>query len=291
MTDSLPRSGLATAIIILLLLGIASGLLATQQVVGTSYAPFVTDRGRPKECSPAFWGCITRRTSQVPVAGRPAPDIVGQMALRTKTQWWGVALDAPDGRALAHFYADPGWQVFGDDPGGQCRAVGERRLQPRFQTEKRYVRPVWPAQDGKPQMSMHLDIEVDDLPEQWPMQSLSAPNWRPSSRRRPFGSCSTLPVTRSASTWTTASAGRQEARTDRSSARASVTDVEAVPGAGARAPCCKPALRRDVLRLAFGGLDANRFESQAVQVVRRGSHVDDPDVTGQREAVGDELGR
>ena len=34
-----------------------------------------------------------------------------------------------------------------------------------FQTEKHYVRPVWPAVVGQPQMSMHLDIEVDDLDE------------------------------------------------------------------------------------------------------------------------------
>jgi hypothetical protein len=32
-----------------------------------------------------------------------------------------------------------------------------------FQTEPNYARPVWPAGSGDPQMSMHLDIEVDDL--------------------------------------------------------------------------------------------------------------------------------
>lgn len=25
------------------------------------------------------------------------------------------------------------------------------------------MRPVWPTEPGKPQMSMHLDVEVDDL--------------------------------------------------------------------------------------------------------------------------------
>lgn len=34
-----------------------------------------------------------------------------------------------------------------------------------FQREENYVRPVWPHAEGKPQMSMHLDIEVDDLVE------------------------------------------------------------------------------------------------------------------------------
>jgi hypothetical protein len=40
VTESLPRSGLATAIVLVLLLGVASGLLATQQIVGTAYTPF-----------------------------------------------------------------------------------------------------------------------------------------------------------------------------------------------------------------------------------------------------------
>jgi catechol 2,3-dioxygenase-like lactoylglutathione lyase family enzyme len=33
-----------------------------------------------------------------------------------------------------------------------------------FQTESRYVRPVWPAGPGDQQMMMHLEIKVDDLP-------------------------------------------------------------------------------------------------------------------------------
>jgi catechol 2,3-dioxygenase-like lactoylglutathione lyase family enzyme len=32
-----------------------------------------------------------------------------------------------------------------------------------FQTERGYMPPVWPAGPGDPQMSMHLDFEVDDL--------------------------------------------------------------------------------------------------------------------------------
>jgi serine/threonine protein kinase len=39
VTANLPRSRLATGIILILLLGVVSGLLAVQQVVGTSYAP------------------------------------------------------------------------------------------------------------------------------------------------------------------------------------------------------------------------------------------------------------
>ncbi|MEJ7629837.1 MAG: VOC family protein [Nocardioidaceae bacterium] len=87
--------------------------------------------------------------------------------LRTQKQWWGVSLDAPDGRELAHFYARLlDWQVFGDDEGGATVAPSEDAgYNLGFQTEKEYARPVWPAVDGQPQMSMHLDIEVDDLDE------------------------------------------------------------------------------------------------------------------------------
>jgi predicted enzyme related to lactoylglutathione lyase len=89
------------------------------------------------------------------------------MPLRTTSTWWGVTLDAPDGRALAAFYADLlGWQVFGDDPGGAAVAPSEDAgFNLGFQTEDQYVRPVWPAALGEPQMSMHLEIQVDDLRE------------------------------------------------------------------------------------------------------------------------------
>ncbi len=40
VTDGLPRSGLATAVGVILLLAVVSGLLATQQVTGTNYLPF-----------------------------------------------------------------------------------------------------------------------------------------------------------------------------------------------------------------------------------------------------------
>lgn len=89
------------------------------------------------------------------------------MALRTNTQWWGVNLDAPDGPALAHFYARLlGWQVFGETEGGAAVAPSEDAgYNLGFQTEELYVRPVWPAVEGQPQMSMHLEIEVDNLDE------------------------------------------------------------------------------------------------------------------------------
>lgn len=84
------------------------------------------------------------------------------MPLRTNKHWWGVTLDAPDGRQLAEFYARLlGWELTGSSVAPSADAgyfLG-------FQTEPRYVRPVWPAEPGQPQMAMHLEIEVDDLEE------------------------------------------------------------------------------------------------------------------------------
>lgn len=89
------------------------------------------------------------------------------MAVRMKKQWWGVVLDAPDGIALAHFYAQLlGWQIFNEARGGAAVAPSEDAgYNLAFETEEHYVRPVWPTVEGEPQMSMHLDIEVDDLEE------------------------------------------------------------------------------------------------------------------------------
>ena len=89
------------------------------------------------------------------------------MTLRTKTQWWGVALDAPDARELAHFYQRLlGWRIYNESDEWVDLAPSEGAgYNLAFQTEPKYVRPVWPAADGEPQMSMHLDIEVDDLDE------------------------------------------------------------------------------------------------------------------------------
>ena len=85
--------------------------------------------------------------------------------LRTTTTWWGVVLDAPDAPALAHFYAQLlGWRVFNEDPTGAAVAPAEDAgYYISVQHESRYVRPVWPATEGQPQMSMHLDFEVEDL--------------------------------------------------------------------------------------------------------------------------------
>jgi predicted enzyme related to lactoylglutathione lyase len=77
----------------------------------------------------------------------------------------GTNIDAPDANALADFYRrllgwttrteEPGWVVIRPADGGQTLS---------FQTEPRYVRPVWPAGSGDQQMMMHLEIKVNDLP-------------------------------------------------------------------------------------------------------------------------------
>ena len=86
------------------------------------------------------------------------------MPLRATKQWWGVMLDAPDALELARFYARLlDWQLFEGGPTVAPSASAGYNL--GFQTSPHYVRPVWPTEPGKPQMSMHLDIEVDDLDE------------------------------------------------------------------------------------------------------------------------------
>ena len=77
----------------------------------------------------------------------------------------GTNIDAPDANALADFYRRLlGWTTRAEEPGWviiQAADGGGGRLS--FQTETRYVRPVWPAGPGDQQMMMHLEIAVDDL--------------------------------------------------------------------------------------------------------------------------------
>ena len=73
-----------------------------------------------------------------------------------------VALDCPDPRALAEFYAaitgwqpdrdDGDWVQLGNDDGGATLA---------FQRAPRHRPPVWPS-DDHPQQA-HLDFDVSDL--------------------------------------------------------------------------------------------------------------------------------
>jgi catechol 2,3-dioxygenase-like lactoylglutathione lyase family enzyme len=83
---------------------------------------------------------------------------------RTKTDWLGVCLEAPDPHALADFYAAIlGWPVVQRDEHGAAIQVGETNSFVSFQEAELYVPPVWPAEPGKQLMMMHLDVAVDDL--------------------------------------------------------------------------------------------------------------------------------
>lgn len=89
------------------------------------------------------------------------------MALRTKKRCWGVVLDAPNARELAHLYSRLlGWKIFNASAGWADLAPSEEAgYNLAFSTQPNYVRPTWPTEPGRPQMSLHLDFEVDDLDE------------------------------------------------------------------------------------------------------------------------------
>ncbi|WP_262284965.1 VOC family protein [Micromonospora sp. MA102] len=75
-----------------------------------------------------------------------------------------TVLDAPDARELAGFYERLlGWSRDEDEPDWVVLAAAGGGAGLAFQTEPAYVRPVWPAGPGEPQMMAHLDIKVDDL--------------------------------------------------------------------------------------------------------------------------------
>lgn len=83
---------------------------------------------------------------------------------RSRTDWIGVCLEAPDPQALADFYAAVlGWPVAQRDDHGAAIQVGETNSFISFQEAAGYVPPVWPAQPGQQLMMMHIDVAVDDL--------------------------------------------------------------------------------------------------------------------------------
>jgi predicted enzyme related to lactoylglutathione lyase len=75
-----------------------------------------------------------------------------------------AVLDAPDAGELADFYRQLlGWTAEEDSPDWVTLRSPEGTARLSFQTERDYVRPVWPAANGDQRMMAHLDIEVDDL--------------------------------------------------------------------------------------------------------------------------------
>lgn len=76
----------------------------------------------------------------------------------------GTNLDAPDAHTLADFYRRLlGWEVEQDQPDDVILKPPDGGAGLSFQTERAYVRPVWPAGPGDQQMMMHLEIQADDL--------------------------------------------------------------------------------------------------------------------------------
>lgn len=78
--------------------------------------------------------------------------------------WWGVVLDAPDVAVLARFYARlRGWAIRSLDAEDATLDVGEGVAYLSIQYNPDHVRPVWPTEQGRQQMMLHLDFEVSDL--------------------------------------------------------------------------------------------------------------------------------
>lgn len=78
---------------------------------------------------------------------------------------WSVVLDAPDALELGEFYRSLlGWEMNTIEPDWVTLKAPSGNSYLSFAGEHdAYVRPVWPAEPGRQQMMMHLDIEVGDL--------------------------------------------------------------------------------------------------------------------------------
>lgn len=83
---------------------------------------------------------------------------------RARRDYWGVALDTPDPRGLADFYAALlDWEIgsVADDWVTVRPPDGVAYL--AFHLNEHHVRPVWPSTPGEQQQQLHLDFEVQDL--------------------------------------------------------------------------------------------------------------------------------
>ena len=75
-----------------------------------------------------------------------------------------AVLDSADPPALARFYQRLlGWPIGSEDPTWVTLRPPGGGAGLSFQLEPEHVAPVWPAAADRPQMQLHLDIEVDDL--------------------------------------------------------------------------------------------------------------------------------
>ncbi|MFG2062112.1 VOC family protein [Micromonospora sp. NPDC048871] len=86
------------------------------------------------------------------------------MPLPTRLTLTTVNLDSPDPAALARFYLRLlGWEIGVEQADDVILRAPEGGVGLSFQRERAYVRPTWPAEPGRQQMSMHLEIGVEDL--------------------------------------------------------------------------------------------------------------------------------
>jgi predicted enzyme related to lactoylglutathione lyase len=75
-----------------------------------------------------------------------------------------VNLNASDPVRLARFYARLlDWPIRAEEPNWVLMRPDDGDVGLSFQTEDKYVPPVWPAADDAQQMQIHLEIRVDDL--------------------------------------------------------------------------------------------------------------------------------
>ncbi len=82
----------------------------------------------------------------------------------SRSDWWGVVLEAPDALALGRFYSELlGWEISSQSEDGCALGPAEGVAYLAVQSCPTFVRPVWPAVDGRQQITSHLDFEVVDL--------------------------------------------------------------------------------------------------------------------------------
>lgn len=75
-----------------------------------------------------------------------------------------TVVGSADPRGLADFYQRLlGWDRVSDEPFWVRLAPPAGGTGLSFQYEPDFARPVWPPEPGEPQMTMHLDIDVDDV--------------------------------------------------------------------------------------------------------------------------------
>ena len=82
----------------------------------------------------------------------------------SRSDWWGVVLDAPNARDLALFYSNLlGWTIASETEGYCTMGPSSGVAYLATQTAEDYQRPAWPNQPDQQQMMLHLDFEVRDL--------------------------------------------------------------------------------------------------------------------------------